>query len=201
MPKPDCTVLVVKGSTQAEDYAGWLAADQARSYRVLTADCSANAIPKLTLPAGLKVDGVLLTLSTSHRDSAALIGQLKAQLASACPPIIVIGDRDMTAAVTALKAGAADYLGQDQLTATQLTTALSAAIALPPPAAIRAAHPQHQPQAALNNRQDLVEAIPQIIWTADAQGQVNYWNRRWFDYTGRQPTESMGWDALQQVHP
>ena len=201
MPKPDCTVLVVKGSTQAEDYAGWLAAEQARSYRVLTADCSANAIPKLTLPAGLKVDGVLLTLSTSHRDSAALIGQLKAQLASACPPIIVIGDRDMTAAVTALKAGAADYLGQDQLTATQLTTALSAAIALTPPAAIRAAHPQHPPQAALNNRQDLVEVIPQIIWTADAQGQVNYWNRRWFDYTGSQPTESMGWNALQQVHP
>ena len=194
MSKPDCTVLVVKGSTQAEDYAGWLAADQARSYRVLTADCPANAMTTLTLPAGLKVDGVLLTLSTAHGDSAALIGQLKAQLSPSCPPIIVIGDRNMTAAVAAMKAGATDYLGQDQLTATQLTTALVAAITLAAPAAISAAHPPPQPQAALNNRQDLVEAIPQIIWTADAQGQVNYWNRRWFDYTGCQPAESMGWE-------
>ena len=82
MSKPDFTILFVKVSAQAEDYAGWLAADQAVSYQVLTADCPANAIPNLAIPVGVKVDCVLLAL-TSHRESAAIIGQLKTQIGRA----------------------------------------------------------------------------------------------------------------------
>jgi PAS domain S-box-containing protein len=30
----------------------------------------------------------------------------------------------------------------------------------------------------------LADAMPQIVWTADAQGRATYYNRRWFEYTG-----------------
>jgi PAS domain S-box-containing protein len=33
----------------------------------------------------------------------------------------------------------------------------------------------------------VLEGIPQIAWTANAQGQITYLNSRWFDYTGQTP--------------
>lgn len=31
---------------------------------------------------------------------------------------------------------------------------------------------------------NLAEAIPQIVWTSTADGQVNYFNARWYEFTG-----------------
>ncbi|HWM25600.1 MAG TPA: PAS domain S-box protein [Chthoniobacterales bacterium] len=43
--------------------------------------------------------------------------------------------------------------------------------------------------------------VPQLIWTNDAEGTANYFNKRWFDYTGLSHEESygLGWQAI--VHP
>lgn len=52
------------------------------------------------------------------------------------------------------------------------------------------------------NFRTLTEAIPQIVWTSPADKSVDYFNQRWFDYTGLTPEESYGpiqW--LSQVHP
>jgi PAS domain S-box-containing protein len=35
--------------------------------------------------------------------------------------------------------------------------------------------------------QRLAESMPQIVWTADAEGRATYANRRWFEYTGMAP--------------
>jgi two-component system CheB/CheR fusion protein len=47
----------------------------------------------------------------------------------------------------------------------------------------------------------LSDAVPQIIWTNDGEGKANYFNRRWFDYSGLSLEESMGpgWQTI--VHP
>lgn len=47
----------------------------------------------------------------------------------------------------------------------------------------------------------LADAVPQIIWTNDAQGTANYFNRRWYEFTGLSFEESkgVGWEAV--VHP
>ncbi len=46
----------------------------------------------------------------------------------------------------------------------------------------------------------LAEAIPQIIWTTDADGQVDYFSRRWYDYTGLPSgvTDSESWQSAVQ---
>ena len=45
----------------------------------------------------------------------------------------------------------------------------------------------------------LAEAIPQIVWTADASGRFDYYNRRWFDYSGLNETESFEHDAWKHL--
>ena len=47
----------------------------------------------------------------------------------------------------------------------------------------------------------LANAIPQIVWTADGAGEIDFFNHRWFEYTGLTLAESQndGWQFL--IHP
>src|SRR5688572_27527979 len=47
--------------------------------------------------------------------------------------------------------------------------------------------------------QNLAEAIPQIVWTADREGIVNYYNQRWQDFTGLSSSPPQPWTIA--VHP
>ncbi len=48
---------------------------------------------------------------------------------------------------------------------------------------------------------NLADFIPQIVWTAQADGHVDYLNDRWFNFSGlnRESVEDNGWSSL--VHP
>ena len=49
---------------------------------------------------------------------------------------------------------------------------------------------------------NLADAIPQIVWTAAADGQLDYYNRRWYEYTGHKKTEIRKIpDWFAAVHP
>jgi PAS domain S-box-containing protein len=48
---------------------------------------------------------------------------------------------------------------------------------------------------------NLAEAIPHIVWTADLDGNIDYFNRRWFELTGRQKDESLGEAWQEALHP
>lgn len=47
----------------------------------------------------------------------------------------------------------------------------------------------------------LSEAVPEIIWTADQQGTDDYFNRKWFDFTGMTFEQSRGAGWTSVVHP
>ncbi|MDX2100474.1 MAG: PAS domain S-box protein [Leptolyngbyaceae cyanobacterium bins.59] len=49
--------------------------------------------------------------------------------------------------------------------------------------------------------QDLAEAMPQIVWTADASGAITYFNQRWYEYSGLTEVESLGLAGTDAVHP
>jgi PAS domain S-box-containing protein len=56
-------------------------------------------------------------------------------------------------------------------------------------------------RASAARYRQLADAMPQIVWTAAADGSATYFNRRWFEYTGMQPDEA-GPNAWQLVvHP
>ncbi|XWK86885.1 MAG: PAS domain S-box protein [Phormidium sp.] len=48
---------------------------------------------------------------------------------------------------------------------------------------------------------ELAQAMPQMVWTADATGSVNYWNQRWYEYSGLSEAESIGLAAASTIHP
>ena len=47
----------------------------------------------------------------------------------------------------------------------------------------------------------LTDAVPQMVWTARADGATDYFNQRWFDYTGQTLEESRGWGWMPVIHP
>lgn len=47
----------------------------------------------------------------------------------------------------------------------------------------------------------LVDAIPQLAWIADASGERNWYNRRWYDYTGTDFKQMQGWGWRKVHHP
>ncbi len=47
----------------------------------------------------------------------------------------------------------------------------------------------------------LAEAIPQIVWTAEPDGQLDYYNERWYSYTGLTLEQTRGWGWAPVVHP
>ena len=47
----------------------------------------------------------------------------------------------------------------------------------------------------------MADAMPQIIWTAGADGSPDYYNQRWHDYTGMNLDESRSWGWLPVLHP
>src|SRR5205085_11511547 len=47
----------------------------------------------------------------------------------------------------------------------------------------------------------LADAMPQIVWTANADGYVDYYNQPRFDYTGLAMERTEGWGWQPVLHP
>lgn len=44
----------------------------------------------------------------------------------------------------------------------------------------------------------LAESIPHLVWTADPSGYTDYFNQRWYNYTGQ--ADSTGWEWQKAIH-
>jgi len=61
-------------------------------------------------------------------------------------------------------------------------------------------HSQDKLEKSEDQFRQLADAMPQIVWTADERGVVNYLNRRWTEYTGLPADISNdGWSRI--LHP
>lgn len=47
---------------------------------------------------------------------------------------------------------------------------------------------------------DLADFMPQIVWTANHEGKVDYWNNQWYEYSGRNRQEDIE-EWLSILHP
>ncbi len=54
-------------------------------------------------------------------------------------------------------------------------------------------------EASERQFRELVENLPELAWTARPDGFVDYYNRRWYEYTGTTVEEMEGW-GWQSVH-
>lgn len=60
---------------------------------------------------------------------------------------------------------------------------------------------ENELREAVSRFRTLAEAIPQIVWAAKPNGDINFFNHRWFEYTGLSLEQSLdgGWQLL--IHP
>lgn len=60
-------------------------------------------------------------------------------------------------------------------------------------------------QAALRESEQrfrtVVEAVPQIVWTARPDGAIDFYNQRWYDYTSLSYEQTKGWGWQSALHP
>jgi two-component system, sensor histidine kinase and response regulator len=47
----------------------------------------------------------------------------------------------------------------------------------------------------------LADAMPQIVWTSKPDGNLDYYNKRWFDYTGLELEQTKDWGWKPVLHP
>ncbi|MBV8643135.1 MAG: SpoIIE family protein phosphatase [Candidatus Eremiobacteraeota bacterium] len=48
---------------------------------------------------------------------------------------------------------------------------------------------------------EALEAIPQIVWTADPSGRTEWFNARWYDYTGQNVAQALAGGYAAAIHP
>jgi PAS domain S-box-containing protein len=131
------------------------------------------------------------------------------QVKSAYPetPVIMVTDTGSEeVAAAGMKSGLSDYILKDHLQ--RLPIAIREAlekIRLRQRAEIERAHlireqaARAEAEAGERRYRSLAEAIPQIVWTADAGGRFDYYNRRWFEYSGLDDAESFQHDAWKHI--
>lgn len=62
---------------------------------------------------------------------------------------------------------------------------------------------QERAEAAASERRFrfVTESVPQIIWVTAPNGDHEYFNQRWYDFTGESPEESLGQGWVNPLHP
>lgn len=114
-----------------------------------------------------------------------------------CAIVILTAYGGEELAVRAMKAGASDYLPKGWLSADTLPRTVVHAIK-----EFRMHQQIEQQSLALivsqRRYRDLLEAIPQMVWTANPDGLLEYVNRHWSDYTGVDAEQAgrFDWDRL-----
>jgi diguanylate cyclase (GGDEF)-like protein/PAS domain S-box-containing protein len=111
------------------------------------------------------------------------------------PFILVSGTIGEERAVEILKKGATDYVLKDRLS--KLASAVSRALD-----EARERDARLQAETALRESaqrfRELADAMPQIVWTARSDGSVEYYNKRWYEFTGfsQGKAETPGWASI-----
>ncbi|RKH73693.1 response regulator [Corallococcus aberystwythensis] len=120
-------------------------------------------------------DVILLDFFLPGEDGFGVLRELGSQ-GSRAPIVVLTGQGSEQTAVELMKAGASDYIAKGRLSAERLEQSLRQAMRL---------------HLAEQRHRALAEALPQIVWTAGPDGRPDYFNRRWYDYTGLPPVPSL----------
>ncbi len=115
------------------------------------------------------------------------------------PVVMFTGRGDEEIAVELMKAGAADYLPKASLDASRLASSIRHAMQIRR-AAVARRSAEEQLRLQEKRFRTLANAIPQFAWIADPDG-VQWYNSRWYEYTGATESDLKAWGGLDFVHP
>jgi PAS domain S-box-containing protein len=56
-------------------------------------------------------------------------------------------------------------------------------------------------RASEQRYRELADSMPLVVWTAKPNGELDYYNQRWFDYTAMTLEQTQGWGWQPVLHP
>ena len=146
-------------------------------------------------------DCILLDYNLPDMDGLEVLGRLRGSSElDPCPVVMLTAYGGEALAVQAMKAGVMDYLPKHQANADLLPRTIVSAVEK-----FRLQRQVEEQRCALKMSAQrfrvLLEAIPQMVWTAAGDGRLEYANQRFVEYTGSDSSESLqeGWS--QFLHP
>ena len=150
---------------------------------------SALAEEGIELSRSWNPDCILLDFNLPDMDGLEVLPRLRGEAGRLpCAVVMLTACGGEELAVNAMKAGAMDYLPKGRVSAEVLPHKVVNAIER-----FQMLHRIDEQRSALERSaqqyQTLLEAIPQMVWMANAQGSVEYANSQWFEYTGLHPDQ------------
>jgi PAS domain S-box-containing protein len=146
-------------------------------------------------------DCILLDFNLPDMNGIETLAQLQDDAGRVTRPVVMLtafGDEAL--AVNAIKAGAMDYLPKGRVNPDTLRqTAMNAMERFE--MLQRIAAQSLALEEGGRRYQVLLEAIPEMVWTANTEGRLQYANSRWFEYSGvgLDDAARLGWNQL--LHP
>jgi PAS domain S-box-containing protein len=172
--------------------------ESTQGFEFAEADCGTTGIE---MAKTWRPDCALVDVNLPDMDGIEVLGQIKSQLGRVpFAAVVLTAYSEESVAVRAMKAGAMDYLPKGQASAGTLPRIVTNAI----DRFLMQQQIEEQRttlEKTARRYQILLEAMPQMVWTADAQGQVEYANRRWLEYTGHGAEDAPRLDWERLVHP
>lgn len=55
-------------------------------------------------------------------------------------------------------------------------------------------------EAEAKHFHNITDLMPDIMWTASADGSIDWYNKRWYDYTGLTAGQTLGWGWVPVIH-
>jgi PAS domain S-box-containing protein len=181
-----------------EIYKRCLGQSQVWAFEFGEAGCAATGI---RMSKSWQPDCILLDFNLPDTDGIEVLAKLQDDTGRvSCPVVMLTAFGDEALAVKAMNAGATDYLPKERVnTDTLRQTVLNAIERFAMQQRIAAQRSALEESG--RRYQVLLEAIPEMVWTANTEGRVQYANNRWFEYCGVTLDDAvrLGWD--QVLHP
>ena len=195
MPAPPAAdaprVLVADDNADMRDYLRRLLGEHFAVDVVADGDAALAAVR--AAPPDLVVTDVMMP----GRDGFSLLHAIRADPRTRTLPVLLLSARaGEEARVEGLDAGADDYVVKP-FSARELLARVHAQLAM---ARARAESTRRIEEGALRWR-TLAEALPQILWSAGADGGLDYVSARWTELTGMPAAAAIGRGWAAAVHP
>ncbi|MGV3571018.1 MAG: ATP-binding protein [Ramlibacter sp.] len=144
-----------------------------------------------------KPDLVLTDVMMPVLDGFGLLRAVRADPALSDLPVVMLSARaGEEARVGGLEAGADDYLVKP-FSARELVARVRSNLDL--------ARVRREAQAVLRESEarfrNMADHAPVMMWVTDASGSCSYLNRRWYEFTGQEREQALGFGWLDATHP
>lgn len=190
-PNPARVLIVEDDPLDREVYKRYLLNTPGRTFVFAEEATAARAIARIP---EFQPHCILLDFSLPDMNGLEMLDRL-ANGSPSLPAAVVMltAAKDERIAIAAMKSGAMDYLPKGQFAADTIAYAVDSAI--------NKFQLEREIEEQQRRYRSLIEAIPQIVWTANPDGKLEFANARWFESLGidTERFNESGWAIL--VHP